>query len=368
MDINYLHLKAMDTLFFRDGKPFTMGEDSFAGGAFPPSPSVIYGFLRSNFFGEHMGEFRKMLDSGADRTLDLEITSLLLTWNSEDERKHLFPAPLDLRYRHKTTGDGFDIDSNRLALLSKDRSNFNLSHIIVSDEYGKSEDPTGRGFLTEEQFNAYLAGSMPRNCMDLKESVLSESKVGLGLDTATSTAATGRLYALEMKRTASFHNGKEVEIGISVGYRGLTVADRCVNRMGGEGKMVNVSEADAPPISVQQNLAKEKYLCIYLATPAMFEQGAFPHDLFSKLGVEVFAAAIGRAEHVGGWDMVNRRPKPMLKAVPAGSVYYVQPKDGSGFSNDFLKAHGTCISDTVNGQDYAKQGFGLAYIGKTNCK
>lgn len=42
-----LQIEPLDTLFFRDGKPFSMGDDNWADGVFPPAPSVIYGAIRS---------------------------------------------------------------------------------------------------------------------------------------------------------------------------------------------------------------------------------------------------------------------------------------------------------------------------------
>ena len=44
-----IRIKALDTLFFRDGKPFTSGEETWADGTFPPYPSVLYGALRTWF-------------------------------------------------------------------------------------------------------------------------------------------------------------------------------------------------------------------------------------------------------------------------------------------------------------------------------
>lgn len=42
-----IEIQALGTLFFRDGKPFTMGAETYAEGIFPPLPSTIYGALRT---------------------------------------------------------------------------------------------------------------------------------------------------------------------------------------------------------------------------------------------------------------------------------------------------------------------------------
>ena len=35
-----IEIEALDTLFFRDGKPFTMGQDTVGESIFPPHPST----------------------------------------------------------------------------------------------------------------------------------------------------------------------------------------------------------------------------------------------------------------------------------------------------------------------------------------
>jgi len=57
MATTILRINPFDTFFFRDGKPFTMGDDSWADGIFPPSPSVIYGALRTAWISEKLDGF-----------------------------------------------------------------------------------------------------------------------------------------------------------------------------------------------------------------------------------------------------------------------------------------------------------------------
>lgn len=63
-----ISLEAIDTLFFRDGKPFTMGEDNFASGIFPPAPSVLYGALRSAYFACDVDSLSRVNSSDASNS------------------------------------------------------------------------------------------------------------------------------------------------------------------------------------------------------------------------------------------------------------------------------------------------------------
>ena len=46
----HISIKPFDCLFVRDGKPFSMGDEVWASGIFPPPPSVVYGALRTAWF------------------------------------------------------------------------------------------------------------------------------------------------------------------------------------------------------------------------------------------------------------------------------------------------------------------------------
>jgi CRISPR-associated protein (Cas_Cmr3). len=61
--------------------------------------------------------------------------------------------------------------------------------------------------------------------------------------------------------------------------------------------------------------------------------------------------------------MVEKQPKNMRKAVPAGSVYYFKTKNNQTINpkNIFTKAS---ICDEFDDFEYHKQGFGLFYLGQ----
>ena len=57
----FIKITPFDTLFFRTGRPFSGGVDTWVDAVFPPFPSTLYGAIRS-FLIFHMGtieEFKK---------------------------------------------------------------------------------------------------------------------------------------------------------------------------------------------------------------------------------------------------------------------------------------------------------------------
>ncbi|HOV80952.1 MAG TPA: type III-B CRISPR module-associated Cmr3 family protein, partial [Bacillota bacterium] len=72
-----IRLNALDTLFFRDGRPFSMGENPWAAGIFPLHPSVFYGALRTAYFARHPEDLDRANRPG-DTTAALKIRGIYL--------------------------------------------------------------------------------------------------------------------------------------------------------------------------------------------------------------------------------------------------------------------------------------------------
>jgi CRISPR-associated protein Cmr3 len=141
-------------------------------------------------------------------------------------------------------------------------------------------------------------------------------------------------------------------------------------RIGGEAKSAFTRKTDEfkpPELSdaTMNKIAKEKRFKLYLATPALFENGWLPALINKKtlqgerdgLSLKLLTVAIGKSISIGGWDMHKKSPKEMRKAVPSGSVYYFEIIDGA-VNKVYQQFHYNNISDYG-----AEQGFGLVFVG-----
>ena len=104
-----IKINPLDTLFFKDGKPFSMGEETWASGLFPPYPGVIYGAIRTAYFGMHPEKLEN-LDQGNDPTKDLNIHSFHFLShqklaNGKRTSKIIFHDSLDLVKKKKTVNN-----------------------------------------------------------------------------------------------------------------------------------------------------------------------------------------------------------------------------------------------------------------------
>ena len=138
-------------------------------------------------------------------------------------------------------------------------------------------------------------------------------------------------------------------------------------KLGGEGKTVryeNISlQMPHDRESILEKIDESRKLKLYFATPALFQNGWVPDDDIIKgsgYRLELLTASTGSPLLVGGWDMGKNKGKgghkPMLRAIPAGSVYYFQIKDGAP----------EYIFDSLNYCNFGQrsnEGFGLALVG-----
>jgi CRISPR-associated protein Cmr3 len=133
-------------------------------------------------------------------------------------------------------------------------------------------------------------------------------------------------------------------------------------KLGGESKSVSYELEEGLDITfdITGLNNNEEQFKIYLATPALFKKGWYPTEIFEKANVEVelLTASLGKPINIGGFDIAEGKPKKMLKAIPAGSVYYYKLKSGN------LEHLFNIILENTVSEVRSKEGFGIAYLAK----
>ena len=145
-------------------------------------------------------------------------------------------------------------------------------------------------------------------------------------------------------------------------------------RLAGDGHLARIemlsSEASEGYVTELEELRQKlpglleqfRGLTLYLATPAIFENGWRPESFEQATGLALRAAAVGKPRIIGGWDWKKKRPKRLWRAVPAGSVYFFElPEDADSTVIDTLvKTY--FLAEAVT-DAYGNLGFGLAVLG-----
>lgn len=359
-----LRIDALDTLFFRDGKPFTGGEEAWANMLFPPLPSVLYGALHSAFLAEQIRTWKKKT---TEKILNIKAIAL------ESDGSLLFPIPLDCV---KPKGDNENLASVLHVADAPQNSNCLIRYINQSTNDNLVLETIEHGFLKSDALSQYLCGQQEALLYKmLSDFMVIEPKVGIKRMNDTHASEEGMLYRVEMRRLQpkmELQQDSSPILSLFVQYIAkyddVRLPNRGILRLGGEGKAAayELSNASLPP---KPTLTGNRFK-LYFATPAIFKQGWRPSWLkqvnentfqgrYEQLELRLVTAIIGKPLFVGGFDMEQRRPKPMRKAVPAGSIYVFEIPEGKGTIQEAIDTfHGTTISEYDS-----QQGFGLTFVG-----
>lgn len=371
-----IKINPLDTLFFRDGKPFSMGDDNWADSLFPPSPSVTYGAIRTLFLGNTNFALtdKKTLE---DATQHLAIKGIYL----QIGRQFFLPAPADFAIEKVEQGDPKKaILQPRTAAYAGIVSNKPLPQITFPDFIVDNDKSKGLFSLTD--LEDYLQGK-PDKIDPKRDYYVSEPKIGIGRDNATFATDEGKLYRVDMKRLSpkitadnkdayfQFHKYAQiaVELDTEIDHNWLHFT-----KLGADTKLAhfavepNATQSSKIPCPLTPADTQFK---LYLATHAIFDQGWLPgcidpqNNYIGTFGndkhsvtLQLTGMALGKPQSIGGFDLKEQQPKTMYRTVPAGSVYYFQLVNGTIEAVKEL-FHGKSISDQLS-----HEGYGVTFVGK----
>jgi CRISPR-associated protein Cmr3 len=191
-------------------------------------------------------------------------------------------------------------------------------------------------WLTAEAWRAYLNDEpiAPDHLIASAELWKYDLRVGIGLSTQTRHAEQGKLFSAN---TVAFKSGK----GFLACVAGAEVPPDGLLRFGGDGRGAWMRAVDVDwPTANYQVITQTKRARLILTTPGLFDAGWLPTGMarsedgtywFDLHGVRarLVCAAVPRAEVVSGFDVAKRRPKPALRAVPTGSVFWLDEIDAT---------------------------------------
>ncbi len=348
-----LELEALDPLFFRDGRPFALGEESYASGIFPPLPSTLRGALRSMWISQQLSAPNADKDGLALASVKVSLTYFGLGIAGNP----VFPVPLDLFFTEK---EGL---AQPMELIQPDFTSScppQVTHLFKADADGKTESVTG--YLLElEVMQNYLNGVSDAGFATkrLSDFVKKEHKIGIGRNNATHRTKDGLLFRLVANRFVEDETIGKLSLLLDVeGFDDpqTTLSDVAVTPLGGERRSVTA----APTLfnlPAKPTISGEVFKVVLL-TPGLFDSWFPAHLLDDFPGLNLVAAAVGKPVSVGGWDVLNQQPKPMRRAVPAGSVFLFEATSKEQVKEIIEEYHGKSICQPTDDLD----GFGICLI------
>lgn len=378
-----LFLQPNDTFFFRDGRPFTKGEQSEGHSIFPPLPSTVLGALRSAYIAEfgdlslfYSGGMRDTIGTPESLCNAIRLRGVFLADNRGDRTEMFFPLPLDLIYKKAEKED----NSTALHLLAPKRRNFassgTIDYPLTWRSTSESIDSDADGLLRLGAIQRYLQGNdTSLRLTDRATLIEPEPKIGIARSRVTLSSEDHMLYRIDMSRFKT----RDGNYGFVVDYEcPENLPQKGLLKLGGEGKSFAYQNivSDGNPLSshletVKAVIQSTGRFKLYFATPAIFKQGwlpswldkntfsgAYPIEPAASIPLQLLTAAVGKSVPVGGWDMAKGQAKPTWRAVPAGSVYYFELLDRDRIDDLISAFHYQNISD-----ERTEEGFGLALMG-----
>lgn len=342
----YCLLDPVDVLYLRGNRLF--GDAGAHGEALmPPWPSLAAGSLRSRMLIDHghnpkaygtgeivlSGRLGAVLGTPAHPGT-FRISLFTLGKFAGEEVEPCFPLPADLVARDQHHA----LKVSYLRPVKQDfpvQCGYPFEQLPVL-ETGEPFKPEENLWLNSKGLASYLAGApitdehLVRRCQLWQL----DTRLGIGLDESSHTAAAGRIYTAE---TIALSQGVAFLVGIQ-GADGSVPNDGLL-RFGGDGRSVRVKTCrpnlvESPWSRIQQ----EGRFRIVLATPGIFSGGWAPPGCKVDSGkwsmqgpgfrARLVAASVPRHAVVSGWDIARQKPKTALRVAPTGSVYWFDQMEG----------------------------------------
>jgi CRISPR-associated protein Cmr3 len=334
-----IEIEPLDTVIFRDGKPFSRGDDSWTDSLNLPTPTTIYGALRGTYFSQNPNDFKKIKED--DVTESLIIKGIYLYKDNE----FFYKVPKDCVYK---------LDSEEITILRLSQNFLTSSPLDYNLSLDVEVEGVENKILDGITFDDYLKGENTLYGEDLDNFITVENKIGIGRDKITNTTKDGLLYRVQMLR---------YEFKIVVAFEGLKLNSFGLMKFGGEAKGANYKELKSVDLPSTPTINSSIFK-LYLLTPAIFDKGWLPKWIDKKnmigeykgVKLKLLTCAIGKYQSIGGFDMKINRPKEMFKTIPASSVYYFEILDGEKDRVVEL-FHNQSISD-----QRANEGYGVAIV------
>lgn len=245
------------------------------------------------------------------------------------------------------------------------------------------EEPVEEGELLEEYTTAeglarVLGGGdlRPEDLVRRSSLWAVEPRIGISIDSLTRTARDRHLYRV-------VHIRPNEDLSLRVWVDGVPDSwhptEPFPTTLGGEGRLAEVRVVDKPgsPEGILPKVPSlyttedHVYFMVTLVTPGRYGcDTSAPEEIVEKTkavlrwgpeevkeihGAKCISACIGKLLSLGGWDMVNKRPRTSVPLIPAGSTWFYSAPVSS--MDAVLSLHGKTTGP------YASYGFGQMVVG-----
>ena len=338
MTSRLLHLDALDSLMFRDGRPFNQSDAgaSEAVSIFPPHPPTVVGAIRAKLWQQDLNG-RWSADDLGDGTNWQKEASLghlsfgapLVLWREEP----VFPVPLhivegkDEKGQEKLTqllpGEALNTDLGQRKMPRQTRSSSLKGIKPILDRYVTT---SGMKKILDGQIASLSRENDLIKCTELW---VKEPRVGIGIDKDTRTTSGGQLYMATHVRMA---DDAQLAVRLDGWNKPFQTA---IGPFSGEHRAASISEAATPFDLPNSEMAQpkgptgKKHFVVAISPVVPDPDAGFAIE--GLLSDSIESACLGKPLPIGGWDFKAKGPIPLRQCIPAGSVWFLS--DQSSFAS-----------------------------------
>lgn len=381
-----IFIEPIDVLYLRGNRLF-QGAGAYGEALMPPWPSLAAGAIRSRMLAD-AGANLKLFANG-ERLADQRLGEVLGTPNTpgtfritgfslanlcqEKQRQTrqdvkvtpYIPLPSDVVVTDEQNNKATYLIPRDLPL----KTSAKLPKVPTLQTDSPKKPITGL-WLNSDGLQNYLNGEQITTEHLLKSSCLwaLDSRLGIALDNASRTAATGMLYTTE---TVALRK----DIGFLTRIEGAdgSLPNSGLLRLGGDGRGATVKEVETEwPNPDWERIEEGRKFRIVLATPGIFPDGwrlpGCSDDEWwrgpGEVRARLVAATVSRANVISGWDLALKCPKTAQRAVPTGAVYWLENLEGELTNLRKLVSGGLwpCMPDNSNEPNRKAEGFNNIFI------
>ncbi|GIX15058.1 MAG: CRISPR-associated protein Cmr3 [Paracoccaceae bacterium] len=323
----WLSLSALDTLMFRDGRPFSQSDAgvSEATSIFPPWPLTVVGAVRAALWqGLPGGKWdTDRLGDGTDWADENSLGPLAFSPPVVTKGDQpIFPAPL-----HILRGA-----AGELTLLRPGEElccDLGKARLPQPAKVVAGARPLEGEFVTARGMRRILDGGLPEpgDIVAAREMFARENRVGIAIDAGTRRVRDGYLYMATHVRP---HSDIAIRVGLS-GWEG-DLPERLIP-LGSEHRQAALAKCDEKKLAVCDEIKlpgcppREGRRVAVALSPVVLEKLPGRGEDLAGLGT-VVSACLGKPQRISGWDTHAGRALPMRLALPAGSVWFLEGADG----------------------------------------
>jgi CRISPR-associated protein Cmr3 len=348
----------LDTLFFRDGRPYNKDESNAqVASQFPPFAPTLIGATRAAYaraLGWPAKDWDTHVKPHFGSGIDLQPVSFDGPYLLKDSQP-VFPIPALL------VKDTYE-NLVRLSPGPERRCDLGESMVRLPEPHpavGKYEPASG--WLNVGEMTELLAGGLPNEVLKDDALFLHERRVGNWRDGQSRTVREDNaIYSPAHVRLAWGVKLALVAQGLPENLEPANPAPTA-----GESRLCWISPEQraldlpvAPP-NIEATNGTLRY-CAILITPLDIAEIGLPMPDASYAGLpgKLVSACIGRAQRAGGWlgtSAGSGEPQPLRTLLPAGSVFFLEANGTT--ANAVLAWHGKKIGTRT------EWGFGQLLIG-----